>query len=52
MCWILDTTYNIQNTEVVDLRGIEPLSPPCHGDILPVYYRPGLRNYITQKFSC
>ena len=24
----------------VDPRGIEPLSPPCHGDILPVYYGP------------
>ena len=30
--------------ESVDPRGIEPLSPPCHGDILPVYYGP--ENYI------
>ena len=25
----------------VDPRGIEPLSSPCHGGILPVYYGPG-----------
>ena len=26
--------------QTVDPRGIEPLSPPCHGDILPVNYGP------------
>jgi hypothetical protein len=24
----------------VDLRGIGPLTPPCHGGVLPVYHRP------------
>src|SRR5450830_869986 len=33
----------------VDPRGIEPLSPPCHGDILPVYYGP--ENYILPSVT-
>lgn len=24
----------------MDLRGIGPLTPPCHGGVLPVYHRP------------
>ena len=24
----------------VDLRGIEPRPPPCHGGVIPFYYRP------------
>ncbi len=26
----------------MDPRGIEPLSTPCHGVVLPVYYGPGV----------
>ena len=25
---------------LVDLRGIEPLTPSCHEGVLPVYHRP------------
>lgn len=37
----------------MDPRGIEPLSPPCHGDILPVYYGPvlGTNEGFPQRFS-
>ena len=28
-------------SHVVDPRGIEPRTPPCHGGVLPVYYGPG-----------
>ena len=26
----------------VDLPGIEPGPPPCHGGVMPIYYRPFL----------
>ncbi len=25
---------------LVDLRGVEPRTPPCHGGMLPLYHRP------------
>ena len=25
---------------IVDLPGIEPGPPPCHGGVMPIYYRP------------
>ena len=33
-------------SNLVDLRGIEPLTLPCHGSMLPVYHRPILINLI------
>ena len=36
-------------TTIVDPRGIGPLSTPCHGVILPVYYEPQLNNLKCLK---
>ena len=42
----MNPSINIATSkETVDPRGIEPLSHPCHGYILPVYYGP-LREQI------
>ncbi len=38
---------------VVDLRGVEPRPDPCHGSVMPLYYRPASRfysNYILAEF--
>jgi hypothetical protein len=36
-------------TFLVDPRGIEPLTLPCHGSMLPVYHGPGNRYYSIKN---
>lgn len=46
--------YLLRKDIHVDPRGIEPLSPPCHGDILPVYYGPSFfwNNLLYSTICC
>lgn len=41
---LINDIATIKSTDV-DPRGIEPLSTPCHGVVLPVYYGPQKPNY-------
>ena len=36
----LNRQFDGEKTSLVDLRGIEPRLPPCHGGVIPIYYRP------------
>ena len=36
------TQIELSSVSVVDPRGIEPLTLPCHGSMLPVYQGPGI----------
>lgn len=36
----LNETFGKDQSLLVDLRGIEPRPPPCHGGVIPIYYRP------------
>gem|GEM_PF-4397565 len=39
----------------MDLRGIEPLPYPCHGYVIPFYYRPAIlprrTDEVSEKYS-
>ena len=43
-------TSKTGKTKCVDLRGVEPRPVPCHGTVLPLYYRP-LRAHSTKLRS-
>ena len=45
----LNQQFSGSKYHTVDLVGIEPTTPPCHGGVLPLYHRPYFANFLSSS---